>query len=234
MIRWRPTAGLVVALFCLLAPAAHASPYGKALLTSCDKQLRTATFEGRITALRSTKMQLRFTLQAWTRDTHRWRKVDAPGFSTWITAPAGYGKYTYDKTVEDLLAPASYRAVVRFRWKNARGHVVRSARSTSASCRQSDSRADLTVRDVRYGPRGYVAVVVNRGRSAADTFNVDFLRAGKSAGTGTVAGLEPGEFTTVVVPGRPCVPGEQIQAIADPLAQVDESNEENNALLAPC
>jgi hypothetical protein len=234
MIRWRGIIGPAVALFCVVAPAAHASSYGKAVLTNCDKQLRTATFEGRISALRHTKMQMRFTLQAWTPDTRRWRKIDAPGFSTWITAPAGYGKYTYDKTVEDLLAPASYRTVVHFRWKNARGRTVRSERSTSGSCRQPDSRPDLTVRDVRYGPRGYVAVVVNRGRSAAETFNVDFLRAGKPAGTGTVAELEPGEFTTVVVPGKPCLPGEQIQAIADPLAQVDEANEENNALLAPC
>ena len=31
------------------------------------------------------------------------------------------GKYTYDKTVQDLLAPASYRAVVDFRWRDGRG-----------------------------------------------------------------------------------------------------------------
>src|SRR3954468_7222270 len=210
MIRWRRIIGPLAALFLVLAPAAHAS-YGKAVLTTCDTQLRTATFEGRMSALRKTKMQLRFTLQASTPDAPRWRTIEAPGFGTWITAPAGYGRYTYDKTVEDLLAPASYRTVVRFRWKDARGRVVRSAKSTSAACRQPDSRPDLTVRELRYGPRGYVAVVVNRGRSAADAFDVDFLRAGAPAGTGTVAGLAPGASTTVVVPGRPCGAGEQLQ-----------------------
>jgi CARDB len=234
MVRWRRITGLLAVLFVGLVPAAHAASYGKAVLTSCDKQLRTATFEGRMSALGRTKMQLRFTLQASTPDAPRWRRIDAPGFGTWITAPAGYGKYTYDKTVEDLLAPASYRAVVQFRWKNARGHVVRSQRSTSAACRQPDSRPDLAVRELRYGPKGYVAVIVNRGRSAADAFDVDFLRAGKPVGTGTVAGLAPGATTTVVVPGTPCVAGEQIQAIADPLAEVDEADEENNAILAPC
>src|SRR3954471_24048015 len=233
MIRWRRIIGPVAALFLVLAPAAHAS-YGKAVLTSCDKQLRTATFEGRMSALRRTKMQLRFTLQASTPDAPRWRRIVAPGFDTWITAPAGYGRYTYDKTVEDLLAPASYRAVVHFRWKDARGRVVHAEKSTSAACKQPDSRADLIVRELRYGPKGYVALVVNRGRSAADAFDVDFLRAGKPAGTGTVAGLAPGASTTVVVPGMPCAGGEQIQAIADPRAQVDEADEENNALSAPC
>jgi hypothetical protein len=231
MIRWGRIIGVFAGLFLVLVPAAHAASYGKAVLTSCDKQLRTATFEGRITALRRTKMQMRFTLQASTADAPRWRRVDAPGFGTWISAPAGYGKYVYDKTVEELLVGVSYRTVVQFRWKDARGRVVRSERSTSRVCRQPDSRPDLTV---RYGPKGYVAVVVNRGRSAADAFAVDFLRAGEPAGTGTVAGLAPGASTTVVVPGMACAAGQQLQAIADPRAQVDEADEENNALAAPC
>src|SRR6201999_232746 len=108
-------------LFCFAVPAAHAGPLGKAVVTSCDNDLRTATFEGRMTARRGTKMQLRFTLQALTPDQPRWRRIDAPGFGTWISAPAAVGKYSYDKTVEQLLAPASYRAVIEFRWKNARG-----------------------------------------------------------------------------------------------------------------
>jgi hypothetical protein len=68
MIRWRRIVALCLGLFAVLVPAAHAAPYGKAVLTSCDKELGAATFEGRMSALRKTKMQLRFTLQAWTPD----------------------------------------------------------------------------------------------------------------------------------------------------------------------
>src|SRR3954452_9474220 len=97
MIRWRRIIGPLAALLFVVAPAAHAASYGKAVLTSCDKQLRTATFEGRMSALRSTKMQMRFTLQASTPDAPRWRRVEEPAFGTWIPAPAGYGRYSYDK-----------------------------------------------------------------------------------------------------------------------------------------
>jgi hypothetical protein len=234
MIRWGCITGLFVATFCLLAPAAHAAPLGKAVVTSCDKQLSTATFEGRITARRGTRMQLRFTLQALTPDEPRWRRIEAPGFGTWITAPAGVGRYSYDKTVEQLLAPASYRAVIEFRWKNSRGHVVHAEKSTSGACKQPDQRPDLAVRDVRYGARGYVAVIVNKGRSAAGAFEVDLLRAGNAVGNETVPALAPGATTTVVVPGIPCASGEDVQAIVDPLSDVDESNEENNSLDTPC
>ncbi len=234
MIRWRRIAALVPALVALAAPAAHAAPLGKAVVTSCDKELRKATFEGRITARRGTKMQMRFALQAITPDQPKWRKVDAPGFGTWISAPSGVGRYSYDKTVEQLLAPASYRAVIEFRWKDAHGKVVHSEKATSTACKQPDQRPDLAVRDVRYGVRGYVAVVVNKGQTAAGAFEVDLLRAGNAVGSETVPALDPGETTTVVVPGIPCAAGEDVQAIVDPLSDVDESDEDNNSLDAPC
>jgi hypothetical protein len=234
MIRWRRIIGLGPVLLCLVAPAAHAAPLGRAVVTSCDKDLRKATFEGRMIARRGTKMQLRFTLQALTPDQPKWRKIEAPGFATWIAAPAGVGRYSYDKTVEQLLAPASYRAVIEFRWKNGRGKVVHSEKATSAACKQPDQRPDLAVRDVRYGPRGYVAVIINKGHSAAGAFEVDLLRSGSSVGSETVPDLAPGETITVIVPGIPCAAGEDVQAIVDPLSDVDESDEDNNSRDTPC
>ena len=47
-------------------------------------------------------------------------------------------------------------------------------------------------------------------------------------------GLAAGATTTVFVPGMPCAAGEDVQAIVDPLSEVDESNEDNNSLDAPC
>ena len=116
--------------------------------------------------------------------------------------PSGFRKYTYDKTVQGLLAPASYRAVVHFRWRDARGKLIRSERAVSGICRQPDSRPDLVIRNVKADPAGYVAVVFNRGREAAGAFDVRFVRDGVLLGSARVAGLEPQTAIDVFLPGR--------------------------------
>ena len=167
MIRWRRIIGVCPALFCLLAPAANAATLGKAVLATCDPETGQATFQGRMVAFRQTRMQVKFTLQVGEGKT-KWRKVEADRFDEWITIPSGFAKYTYEKTVEGLLKGSNYRAVVNFRWKNAKGgRVVRSERSTSPVCRLPDDRPDLVLRDVADDSAGYVAQVFNRGRTAA-------------------------------------------------------------------
>src|SRR4051794_13601104 len=204
MFRWRRIAGLCAALFCLLAPAAQAaSGYARAVLLTCDRDAHRAVFEGQMTAVRKTRMQLRFTLQVSTPESPRFRRVDADGFGEWIDAPA-VRKYTYDKTVEGLLVPASYRTVVDFRWRDARGRTVRSERSISPVCRQPDLRPDLVLRNVRTDRDGYVAVVLNRGKQDAGAFDVDFLRNGKAIGTTRVLGVAAGQSADVFLPGSRC------------------------------
>jgi hypothetical protein len=236
MPRWTRIALVLVAAFALLAPGAHAaSPFAKATVVSCDREAREAVFAGRVLIVRrAVRMQMRFTLQATTPDEPRWRKVDAPGFGEWITAPAGYGKYTYDKTVQELLAPASYRAVVNFRWRDAGGRIVRSERAVSGVCRQPDSRPDLVVRDVHADRDGLVAVVRNRGRQPAGGFDVDFLRDGEAVGTVRVVALEPHATVDVFLPGARCAPGQRLEAIVDPRSEVDEADEENDTLSVSC
>ena len=237
MVRWRRIIGVSVALFALFAGTAQArtSPFAKATLVSCDREAREAVFEGRVLTYRKApKMQLRFTLQALTPDDTRWRKIDAPGFGSWITAPPAFAKYTYDKTVQDLLAPASYRAVVEFRWRDRRGRTVRTEKATSPVCKQPDARPDLVVRKVRVENGDYVAVVFNRGREAAGPFAVGFLRDSVAIGTVEVTGLAPQTPVTVMLPGLPCAPGTPLEAVADPRSQVDEANEENDSLSVFC
>ncbi len=233
MFRW----SVVIVLFALLVPgnAQAASSYAKATVARCDRDLNEAMFSGRVSAYRrSAKMQMRFTLQALTPDEPRWRKVDALGFGEWITVPSGFRKYTYDKTVQGLLAPASYRAVVHFRWRDARGKLIRRERAVSGMCRQPDSRPDLVIRDVKADPAGYVAVVFNRGREAAGAFDVRFVRDGVLLGSARVAGLEPQTAIDVFLPGERCASGTPLEAVADPLSEVDESNEFNDSVSAFC
>jgi hypothetical protein len=236
----RATFAAVAAALLLAAPAHAAAPGGVAVLR-CDKVAHAVVFEGRIAAIhRSKRMQLRFTLQARTPDDPVWRKVGADGFGAWIAAPRSVSRYLYDKTVENLLAPASYRAIVDFRWRDARGKVFHTSRATSAGCRMPDPRPDLTVEQVRVDPaaqagkRRYVAIVANDGRGDAGPFEIDFTREGTLIGTLTLDGLRAGSERTVFLTAAACAPGEQIAATADARAAVDESDEDDDTQSTLC
>jgi CARDB len=242
MLRRGHIIGVTVAVFFLLVAGSQARApqltYGRAVVLNCDKDQREAVFEGQVRVYRKApKMQMRFTLQASTPDAPKWRKVEVPNFSEWIAAPANVGKYTYDKTVQDLLAPASYRALVDFRWKDRRGRTLRTERATSPVCKQPDARPDLVMRNVRVEDGSYVGVIFNRGREAAGPFAVDFLVDGASAGTVEVTALAAQTPMTVLTPvlQRPaCAAGAPLEAVADVRAQVDEADEENNAFSTVC
>jgi hypothetical protein len=237
MNRWTRIVGVSVALFALhMGVADAASPFARSALVSCDQEGREAVFEGRVLALkRAPRMQMRFALQATTPDNPRWRKIEAPGWGQWISAPAGLGKYTYSKTVQDLLAPASYRAVVHFRWRDRTGRTLRTERVVSQVCRQPDTRADLVVRSVRFVAGQYVAVIFNRGRDqAAGPFAVDFLVDGVPLGTVDIVGLAPQTAVTAMLHGPACTDGTPIEAVVDPRSEVDEADEENDALSGFC
>ena len=52
---------------------------------------------------------------------------------------SGVKIYKYLKQVTNLPAPAVYRALVRFRWLNAKGHVIASRTcARTAGCQQPD------------------------------------------------------------------------------------------------
>jgi hypothetical protein len=231
----------VIAALLLAAPARAARSARVVLLRCSHGSVRSVTFEGRIAAIpHARRMQLRFTLQARTPDAPAWARVSAPGFGTWITAPRGLSRYLYDKTVQGLLAPAGYRAVVDFRWRDASGRVIRRARDASRSCHQPDPRPDLTAAALAVGPgadpgrRTYTATIVDAGRGAAGPFAVDFTRAGRLIGTVQVAGLAAGQDRRIAVPGVACAPGEQVAVVLDAAHAVDESDETDNVLSVIC
>jgi CARDB len=234
-----------VAVLLIAAAPAHAWSPGGVTVTRCDKGLtpdaRAVVFQGRVSAVRGArKMQLRFTLQAKTPDDPVWRKVTADGFGAWITAPRGLSRYLYDKTVENLLAPASYRALVDFRWRDARGHTIRTTHAGSRACKMPDPRPDLTVAQVRVAPaavagrRRYVAAIANDGRGDAGTFDVDFTRNGALIGTVTVDHLLAGAERNVSVAAPACAPGDEIVATVDARSAVDESDEDDDILAVIC
>jgi CARDB len=234
---------MVLAAAAALAFAAHAAP-AHARLTRCakstDPSARAAVFEGSMRAWRgSQRLQLRFRLQSRTPQDPVWRAVRAPGFGRWQSSDVGVRRFVYDKRVEGLAAPASYRVVVRFRWRDAHGRIVGRAQRISRTCHEPDPRPNLVVRKLlvyRLGPARarYVAVVANTGRTAADAFAVRFDRTALSLGQAFGAPLAPGQTVRVHLDAAACRAGDVLDAVVDPDGLIDEHNEADNRRQLSC
>lgn len=224
---------MVVAAVAAAAPCARAATtLGAVGVRSCGRGV--AVFEGRVAPLAgAAKAQMRFTLQARTPDDPQWRSVATPGWGSWITAPKG-SRYVYDRRVEQLVAPADYRATVEFRWRDSGGRTLRRERATSRLCRQPDLRPDLSVTALHADLR-YVATILNGGRSDAGPFTVAFTRNGEPLGSVSLPGLAAGATANAVLSGAPaCSPGDQITAQVDADDEVDEVDEDGNVLSVTC
>ena len=233
----------LLALAALAAPAAASAAPSGARLVACqsalDPDARVAAFEGRMRAVRgASRLQMRFTLQ--TRGKGRWRALPAPGFGRWLTSDPGVGRYVYTKRVVSLLAPASYRTIVRFRWLRADGRRVASGRSTSPTCRQLDLRPNLLPLGIEAQPGAdaaharYVVPVENRGRTAAGPFDVVVSVDGTTLTPAEAPELAAGESALVEVEGPPCGDGAVLTVDVDPTGAVDERAEGDNRFSAPC
>jgi hypothetical protein len=241
---------LALCSLALLAPAAGAAVprwAAKAVLADCERGTgedsadRAAVFEGQMRTLRAAaRMQMRFTLQARTPESARWGAVSAPGFGTWVSSAPGTSRYVYTKRVEGLLAPASYRVQLRFRWLSASGRTLADARRNSATCRQPDPRPNLVVSSLsvrpaaRAGRYRYVAFVRNTGRSAAEESELRVALGGVALPFTPVMELEPGEGVEVAVEGPACEAGATVDADADAGDTVDERDEADNRFTRLC
>jgi CARDB protein len=226
---------VVIAFFALAAPAQAAAP-ASVDLTACLPNDRAAEFEAEMGKVEDgVKMKMRYTLQARKPGKKTYRRVAAPGFSSWTTAAAGTSRYVFTRRVEGLIGPARYRAMVRFRWIDARGKVILTARKYSKACRQPDHRPNLKVKALsREGKRRYVALVVNNGRTATGAFDLQLAIGSTLLAPVSVASLEPGTQTLVTVRGPACAAGTALTATADPRDQIDERSELDNAFTVPC
>jgi CARDB len=216
------------------APAAGAA---EAVLTGCERATLdrdgAADFEARMDRVAGTaRMQARFRLQV--RGKRRWARVPAPGFDEWVTSDPGVARYVYGKRVEGLLAPGAYRVQVRFRWLDAEGHTIESERDNSGVCRQPDPRPNLTVIGLRPTRAGYVAQVLNNGRSPAVDFTLALAVGGEPAGSVDVSGVPAHQSRFIPIQGPACAPGMEIVVEADLGQAVAESAEDDNVLRRTC
>jgi hypothetical protein len=237
---------LLLVLLCLAVPAsADARPRARALLGSCERATidadGTGVFVGRMrTIAGAQRMQMRFTLQTRATSADRWAAVTVPGFGVWTTSAAGRSRYVYTKTVEHLLAPASYRVQVRFRWLGGDGDRILSMRDASPACKQPDPRPNLRIRSIGVesaadpSKRRYVVLVRNNGHAAAGASSLTLTVAGEPQPDAVVPQLAPGESTLVTLEGPACKPGSELSARADSGDAIDERDETDNVFTRSC
>jgi hypothetical protein len=98
---------------------------------------RSATFSGEMTAIAGTaRMTMRIDVQERTSGETAFHTITAPGLGVWRGSDAGVKIYKYVKQVTNLSSPALYRAVVRFHWLSAKGHIVKRGERLTSSCDQ--------------------------------------------------------------------------------------------------
>jgi hypothetical protein len=204
--------------------------------TSLDAAQRYAAFSGTMRSLRAgqDRMDMRFDLFRRSRRSIVFKRVAAPGLGVWNRANPGVGRFKFRQKVENLAAPAGYRAVVSFRWTGADGRVFARAQHVTPACQQlvADLRIVEVTRTVATGT--YHVAVRNVGGLASRGFDVS-LSVGKGnplVPSQTVGGLGP--HLTVVVPFTRTGCADPVVATADASNAVPESDETNNTFTTNC
>jgi hypothetical protein len=140
----------LVALYPAQSPAAPGARSGAAspgagqpaaaleqCVTSVAQIERSATFAGEMTAVAGTaRMAMRIEVLESAPGEVAFHAVAAPGLGVWRDSDPRVKIYKYLKQVTNLSAPASYRALVRFRWMGAHGHVIKRAERITPRCEQ--------------------------------------------------------------------------------------------------
>jgi hypothetical protein len=242
-------AALIVVLLavCAALPAGAQQPVFnlplKARLTDCHTGQqpadRFAVFVGQMPALQGTRrMWMRFDL--YERSTGgTWRHLSVPKFGTWLKSLPGRPGFIFTKRVDQLQAPADYRAQIRFRWYDKNGKLQRAARRTTRKCHEPDPRPDLaigavTATEAGQGRLRYVVRVRNDGRSDVGPFDTVLSVDGNAQPPVTVAGLPAGGATKVAIVGQRCELGSNIQVAVDTANAIDEARESNDVASRPC
>jgi hypothetical protein len=106
-------------------------------VTSVVQVERSATFAGEMTAVPGTvRMAMRIEVQESLPGEADFHTLLAPGLGVWRDSDTKVRIYKYLKQVTNLSSPATYRALVRFRWLGAKGHVLKRAEHFTARCMQ--------------------------------------------------------------------------------------------------
>jgi hypothetical protein len=112
-------------------------------VTASVQEQRAVAFSAEMTAVAGTaRMAMRIDLEERAPDELEFHTVTAPGLGVWRSSDPKVKVYKYLKQVTNVSAPAVYRASVRFRWLNSKGHTIRRAERLTGRCLQPGAPAE--------------------------------------------------------------------------------------------
>jgi hypothetical protein len=164
--------------------------------------------------------------------------LKAPGLGRWRKSKPGVGVFAYRQAVRGLEKGSLYRAEVDFRWYDAGGDVIQTAKRRSRACRQFDVLPNLTAKPVgvktlsQEGVVRYRVLVTNEGIATATGVPVRLTVDGDVVDTVTVASLAPAERRVIAIQGPACT--RSVKAEADPDGVIVESSEGDNSREVAC
>ncbi len=136
-----------------------------------------------------------------------------------------------------------YRAIFpddAFRWRSDAGKIIRTGRKVTVACKQPDTAPDLVVREpsIVAGPRNdvvlYKATVSNLGAGSAAPFDVVLAVNGVAQPAQRIGPLAPGATAPITFQAPRCEAGTIVRFTVDAKAEIQESDETNNALERRC
>jgi hypothetical protein len=228
------------------APAPHDQLRSFVCQKALDPPTRAVSVQAVMRPVTGTaKMQMRFELMRQTKSGAPFKVVRGHFLGSWLTPDnPTLGQrpgdvWIVNHPVVGLPAPATYRFRVSFRWLGASGQQLSSAVQTSPTCWQPELRADLLVRSLTVTPLGsgqssYVAVIGNRGLTAAGPVEVDLAGVGNAQQAQTLGSVGPRSSARERFVAPACTPGANLAVTVDPSHTIDEYDFTNNVLTMPC
>jgi hypothetical protein len=135
---------LTLAIAALLpAQAMGQKPKLAATLLTCSSGVtpleRSLTVSGAMPATAATnKMWMRFELyQRLPGSETTFRRLKLPAWNPWIKSDPQVSGLVFERKVDSLVSPATYKVTVRFRWYNDAGKRIKSKTKTSKVCHQT-------------------------------------------------------------------------------------------------
>jgi CARDB len=164
--------------------------------------------------------------------------LKAPGLGRWRKSKPAVGTFAYKQVVRGLEAGSLYRAAVDFRWYDADGTLIATAKRRSAPCRQYDVlpnllAAPIAVKALRQaGVVRYRVLVANEGIAPATGVPLRLSVDGDVVDTVTVPALQSAERRVIPIQGPAC--HRTVKVEVDPDGVIVESSEGDNVREVAC
>ena len=206
-------------------------------IKSCSIPDASALFIARMRQIDgSQRMWLRFKMLE--KGTGGFHVLKAPGLGRWRKSRPDVGGFAYRQAVRGLEAGSLYRAQVDYRWYDAKGNLLQTARKRSHPCRQFDVLPNLTAtpvlakRTAQKGVIRYRVLVTNEGIAPATGVPVRLTVDGVVVDTVTLSRLAPAQRVVIGITGPACTLS--VKAAADPDGVIVESSESDNTHEVAC